>query len=313
MTTQQIRNIINSQLDNVLARAKEEIKKEGKKKVEELKQQIPTPEDIMKKLQSEINEDSCSPQGREKFMKKYNSLQQKLKSIQNIVKEALQKIESLENKVKPIFEGEGPIGQISQMAELLKSTLIPALKIIVLAAPLILAAFVGPTASGVGIDQAQQKRDKAKATVVIFTSLIASIVGMIIYYKNMAENLLKKLDPIKSKISMVDEKITELLLFMVSLLLQYEEGCADLENSKNDSVGNSNNAIVPDPNGSTPLQQYMALLNNQYNDVYNKLQQSGNKKALKRVFKVKENLEEDYNISFKIININEDSNKLNRS
>ena len=68
MATQQVRNIVNSQIDNVLARAKQELQKEGKKKVEELKKKLLTPEEILKKLQTEINEDSCSPQGREKFM-----------------------------------------------------------------------------------------------------------------------------------------------------------------------------------------------------------------------------------------------------
>ena len=59
------------------------------------------------------------------------------------------------------------------------------------------------------------------------------------------------------------------------------------------------------------------LLNDRYNEVYNKLQESGNKKALKRVFTLKENLEEDYNISSKIINTNDtspkSSNNSNRS
>ena len=186
----------------------------------------------------------------------------------------------------------------------------PALKIIVLAAPAILAAFTGPAASGIGIDQAQQKREKAKGTVAVFAGLVASILGMILYYKSLAEKMLKKLDPIKSKLSAINDKITEALLFMVSLLLQYEEGCAELENLKN----SSGETLIPDPNSdSGDLAKYMALLNDRYNNLYNKLQESGNKKALKRVYKLKENLEEDYNISFKIININKSTNKPNRS
>ena len=310
MATQQVRNIVNSQIDNVLARAKQELQKEGKKKVEELKKKLLTPEEILKKLQTEINEDSCSPQGREKFMKIYNKLQGKLKKVQDVLKSALEKIEEIENKIKPLFEGEGPIGQLTTMVNLLKDELMPALKIIVLAAPAILAAFTGPAASGIGIDQAQQKREKAKGTVAVFAGLVASILGMILYYKSLAEKMLKKLDPIKSKLSAINDKITEALLFMVSLLLQYEEGCAELENLKN----SSGETLIPDPNSdSGDLAKYMALLNDRYNNLYNKLQESGNKKALKRVYKLKENLEEDYNISFKIININKSTNKPNRS
>ena len=133
---------------------------------------------------------------------------------------------------------------------------------------------------------------------------------MLLYYKSLAEKMLKKLDPIKSKLSAINDKITEALLFMVSLFLQYEEGCAELENLKN----SSGEALIPDPNSNSgDLAKYMALLNERYNNLYQKLQEAGDKKALKRVYKLKENLEEDYNISFKIITGNKSSNKLNRS
>ena len=237
-------------------------------------------------------------------------------SVRTRVRSGIDRIITIEDRLNPILEGEGPIGQLTTFSTLFKEKLIPALKVIIMAAPALLAAFTGPTASGIGIDQAQQKRDKAKAVVTMLAGLVASIVGMILYYKKIAEDMLKKLDPIKEKLSTINDKITEILLFMVSLLLQYEEGCAELENSKNESTGNGN-PIFPDPDGSTPLQQYMALLNDRYNEVYNKLQESGNKKALKRVFTLKENLEEDYNISFKIINTNDtspkSSNNSNRS
>ena len=43
MSTQSIKNIVSSQLDSVLTRAKQKIKDEGKKKIQELKKEIPTP------------------------------------------------------------------------------------------------------------------------------------------------------------------------------------------------------------------------------------------------------------------------------
>ena len=58
MSTQQIRNLFNTQIDSVLVMAKKRIKDESKKKLEELKEQMPTPPEIQKKLLADINEDN---------------------------------------------------------------------------------------------------------------------------------------------------------------------------------------------------------------------------------------------------------------
>ena len=48
MSTQAARNIIKSQLEQVISTAKTRIKDEGRKKLVELKQQIPTPSELVK-------------------------------------------------------------------------------------------------------------------------------------------------------------------------------------------------------------------------------------------------------------------------
>ena len=55
MSTQQVRNMIRSQVDGALKRAKIELRNEAKKKINELKNQLLSPEEIMKKLQVEID------------------------------------------------------------------------------------------------------------------------------------------------------------------------------------------------------------------------------------------------------------------
>ncbi len=304
MATKQVRNILNSQIDSVLTRAKEKIKQEGLNKVEEMKNELLTPEEIMKKLQVNINDDSCSPEGQEKFNKIYNNLEKKLNRINNILKEALLKLESIENTINPIINEEGPIGTISKLAKIIKENVVPVLEIIILAAPALLISQTVPVVTGIGIDQAQKRRDKAVALVKELTQLMIAIPLMILFFKKQAKKVIDRVTPVKEKIQPIKEQVDKLLLFMVSLRLQFEEGCAELNNSQNTAT-----SIIPDPNETTPLQQYMSLLKNQYNDVYNKLQDLGNEKALKRVFKIKENLEEDHNISFKIVNFNKKSNK----
>ena len=58
----------------------------------------------------------------------------------------------------------------------------------------------------------------------------------------------------------------------------------------------------PPPPPLSPLEVYLNTMEEQYGDVFNQLQQSGNTLALQRVFALTSNFEEDYNISFKTIN-----------
>ena len=69
MATQQVRNIINNQVDSVIERAETEIKNELKKELEKQKQKLPTPDSLKKQLQVTPNSNTCSAQGREKFEK----------------------------------------------------------------------------------------------------------------------------------------------------------------------------------------------------------------------------------------------------
>ena len=90
---------------------------------------------------------------------------------------------------------------------------------------------------------------------------------------------------------------------MYNFKLQYEGQCNDIDNAANISIGNENNPIIPNPTGPTPLDEYLSLLNDKYNDVYSSLLASNNKKAIERIHAIKKNFEEDYNISFKVINL----------
>ena len=95
MATQQIRNIINSQIDGLVNRAEREVRNEGKKKLLELKKQIPTKEELAKKLQSYINEEACSDKGNEKFMKIYNKIDKQLNRLEVILNKSITKMEKI--------------------------------------------------------------------------------------------------------------------------------------------------------------------------------------------------------------------------
>ena len=302
MSTQIIRNIVNTQIDSVLSRAKQELRNEGKKKISELQNELPTPDDIMSKLQTDKTPEACSEKGKEKQNKIYDGIIQKLDRTQNTVKNALEKLNNTEEKIKPIGEEIGPIAEIKGFSELLKNTFIPILAIAILAVPIILAALTGPASNAKAADAAQQKRDKADSKVKEYNALIQSIPLIIKQYKKKALKLLAILVGIKIALTALDALISKLKLFSYAKVLETEDQCNDLDNASNSSIGNTNNPIIPDPNGPTELETYMDFLNDNYKDVYDKLQTSKNQKSIERIVSLKENLEEDYNISFRVIN-----------
>jgi len=60
MSTQLIRNIVLNKLDPIISRSRDSAREEGRKKIQELRSKIPTPEDLTKKLSPEINDGTCS-------------------------------------------------------------------------------------------------------------------------------------------------------------------------------------------------------------------------------------------------------------
>jgi hypothetical protein len=256
----------------------------------------------MKKLGVEINSDSCSSKGKEKFDKIYNSLNNKLTKLENIIKTAKEKLEEIDNTVKPIYEEEGPISEIRSLSDSLKE-LISVLQIVIIARPVLLGVLTGLVANHAAGDRIQKTADKAMSKVAEYTALIASIPLMIDLFTRKAEKILKILQPIIAKLQMIEDKILKLKLFMYNFKLQFESQCDAIDNASNISIGNENNPIFPDPNGPTPLDEYLSLLNDKYNDVYQALLESNNKKAIQRIYAIKKNFEEDYNISFKVINL----------
>ena len=114
--TDQIRNQLNSQIDSLIERGKAEIKNQAKRKVDELKAKIPTPQELLQKLKAEINNDSCSEEGKEKFMKIYRGIIGTMTDIENVIGRGVETLEGVENTIKPIIEQKGPVGKIQEFA-----------------------------------------------------------------------------------------------------------------------------------------------------------------------------------------------------
>ena len=288
------------EIDSLYSRAKTQLKNEGKKKLQELKQELPTPQEVLEKLKAEINSDTCSEEGQEKFMKIYNNLNDKLTTLEDLVGTAVEALENIKNEVKPITEKKGPIGAIEEFLKNL-DPIIKALTAALLVLPLAYAANSGPTSSGAVQNEISKKEEMANSKVKEFAGLITSIPIVIQFYINQFKKLTRPIDQILGNLKFVQTEVIKLKMFIASLLTDFQGQCDMLANSQNPNPNPP--PVIPEPSGPTPLDDYLNLLQTQYNDVYQQLIASGNEKAIERILHINENLENDYYLSHKIINL----------
>ena len=305
MSTQSARNIVRTQLDNVISRAKIRIREEGRKKIIQLKQEIPTPPELAKKLLADITPDTCSARGVDKYNRLFNSIEDKLKNIENTASTAKDVLTRIEEKLNDIINQaqEGPVGKLNQIVTALKP-IVEVLQYAIVLSALLYAANSGPSGSGKAQAQISDTESTAKSKVGEYTALFIMIPLMITFYINEARKVTTPLTLLKNKIQYILDIIIKLRLYILSLYLNFEEGCDDLLNS------GGTGPVPPEPPDPQPtaLDLYIELLNQQYEDVYNQLYASGNTLGIKRIFALKENLEEDYNIGFKTVNIVDPNN-----
>ena len=299
MSTRAIKNIISSKLDSVITRSKQKIKEEGKNKITDLKKQLPTPNEIREKLKIDINQDSCSAEGQEKFDKKIAILSNRLNFINNNVKSSLDEINKVDEKITEIInaDADGPIGQIQKTVKPLE-ILVKTLQYFLILAPLIYLANSGPTASGAIQAQTAKKEEKANSKVGEYIALFASIPLIIAYFRNEANKIKKPINTIKPKLQFIQNEVIKLQTYMAALALQQQVDCLNLNNGGNDSEGEATPTY-------SDLELYLQQLQDQYNVVLQELQVKGKTKAIERTYTLKQvldNFEEDYNTSFKTIN-----------
>ena len=299
MSTRAIKNIISSKLDSLITRSKQKIKEEGKNKITDLKKQLPTPNEIREKLKIDINQDSCSVEGQEKFDKKIAILSNRLNFINNNVKSSLDEINKVDEKITEIInaDADGPIGQIQKTVKPLE-ILVKTLQYFLILAPIIYLANSGPTASGAIQAQIAKKEEKANSKVGEYIALFASIPLIITYFRNEANKIKKPINTIKPKLQFIQNEVIKLQTYMAALALQQQVDCLNLNNGGNNSEGEATPTY-------SDLELYLQQLQDQYNVVLQELQVKGKTKAIERTYTLKQVLdsfEEDYNTSFKTIN-----------
>ena len=259
MASQQVRNMINNQIDSLLVRAETELRNEGNKKLIELQNELMTPETILKALKVDVNSTSCSASGLDKYEKVRQKLLTKITGIKNLLGNAKEKLEGIDGKVRPIIKGEGVVGAINDLKNnIVDPIIMPILKALSLAIPVALFVLKGPIADGFMSTELRQKLVEAKTKIKELEALMIGIPFMILFYQKKAERIMSPLDKILLKLTFILDEIGKIEAFIHSLYLNHVGGCDELANAANESVnsdtmtGNEGGSVLPTPDGPTP-------------------------------------------------------------
>jgi hypothetical protein len=98
MSATTIRNLINSQIDKQLYTAKKDLRKQGTKQVQKVKEKLPSKDELKDKFIS----NACDVRSQAKMTKIYEKLINLLDNLKKIPQKGLEKTQNIDKKLKKI-------------------------------------------------------------------------------------------------------------------------------------------------------------------------------------------------------------------
>ena len=302
MSSQAVRNNINTSIRRVITDVKRKAISEGKKKVMELKEQLLSPDTIIRILSADINQDSCSIEGRNKMEEKARELTEQLNNIDDIAVKGLTVMTDLEDKIGSISIKAklempepptipDPIEGIKKITDAIKP-ITDILQYVIMAAPAILSANVsspgtGGPVNGLAIATTNNKVNLAKVKISEFTHLFASLPRVLDSYIAKADIVFSNIAKIKSKIQMIVDEITKLKAFIIYLELDFNDKCNQLTSPSIPAVPPiTEPPILPWPEGPLTLADVIAQSEELYGKILEDLITRGDQRAIRRVYKL---------------------------
>ena len=312
MATQSVRNIMNNSIARILPEIKRRVREEGMKKLEELQQELLSPETIIATLQPEINKDTCSEKGKEKFQEKVDQLENQINIIEEQVNKGVSSLQVLEDKISPITTTldlnelppgvPNPINTINGIAQLIQP-LTDTLNLVVQAAPAILASQIavpgGGSSSGLIIANTNNNLNKAKSLIKEFRSLFRAIPRQLKHYQRMGDNIFNNIISLKEKLLLILTQTGRLKSFIIYLEMEFLDKCGKLEDPSPPIDLTTGETIPP----QMSLEDVIAQIESLYGDMLNNLVAQGDTKAIERTFILNEKFERIKNIKIRTINI----------
>ena len=288
MAIQQIRNIINNQVEGQILKAKAQVKTEAKKQILKLKEKLPTIED----LKAQFLSMACSEAAKKKVDFLFNKLDGLLEKLQNISDKVRDKIAEIKKKLQKILEDILP--KIAKVLGILALAVISA-KIIVKVTPAAQAANAGPTTSGLLATKLQSAIDWAKKKITAFGNAIKAFKKKIDKIIKVVKGIITTVFLVLGIIVSLGEMIAKARDFLLFLYLIYKSQCessADLtsgtcsipehttQEACEDAGGTFNNPNQQVLDGNMDLLSIQAQITALYEDLISQLELEGKREVI---------------------------------
>ena len=316
MSSQAVRNKVNTKIRRIISDVKKKVIAEGKKKVMELKDQLLSPETIIRILSADINQDSCSVEGRSKMEEKVRQLNEQLDNIDGIAQEGLKVLNGLEDKIGSISSKAklempapptipSPIEGIQKITDAIKP-LTEIMQYVIWVSPAILSASSGPAASGAVIAGTNNKVNLAKAKIAEFTNLFTALPRLLDKYIGMADIVFDNITKIKSKIQAIVNELDKLRAFIIYLEMDFMDKCNELQLPE--VPPDLDPPIINQDPPPLTLEDIIAQAEELYGNILEDLIAQGQSKAIKRVYAVGAQIQRIKNTRVEVIRFGTDPN-----
>ena len=302
MSATTIRNLINSQIDKQLYTAKKDLRKQGTKQVQKVKEKLPSKDELKEKLISS----SCERKAQDKMTKIYEKLIKLLDNLKKIPQKGLEKVKNIDKKLKKIRDRIIP--KIEKILEIIKDVLVPALLIVVIACEVALAISSGLAASGKVIDFMGEKKRLILGKVKEYAKLALTIVAVLPAILMAIEKLFSIMEIVMMAIKSLIAVIQKLKDFVVFLFRNFIKKCnvANQSELSNDGSVNSNlleeqiqisiDKAAAGTLTSTNTKDIKDKMTTLYNDLLEDLKENGKTKIIERLIRTEDDLQTSYEV-----------------
>ena len=302
MSSTTIRNLINSQIDKQLYKVKGDLRNQGTKQVQKVKEKLPNKDELKDKFIS----DACDIKSQAKVTKIYEKLIKLLDNLQKIPQKGLEKTQNLDKKLKKIRDKIIP--KIKKILEIIQDILVPALLIVVIAAEIALATSSGPFANGKVIDFMSEKKRLILGKIKEYAKLALTIVATLPTILKAIEKLFSIMEVVIAAIKGLIAVITKLKDFAIFLYRNYIKKCNVSNQSPADNEGNINTDLLDEQiqisidkaaqgtltsMDTSNIRDKMTIL---YNDLLTDLEIEGKTKIIERLIRTEDDLQTSYEV-----------------
>ena len=216
---QNIKAQIDVAVKKAMVEAQIRLENEARKKILELKNKLPTPQELLEKLSSLL----CSPEAMAKMEQIYNFFEKLLSGILN----ALDKVKNFLNKILKKIQKilTNVLEKINGIVEALQPTL-KILKKILLVAPIALGAMVGLAANGAVIQKLAKAMAFAEDLICTFMAIVNFVQKTVSKYGQKAQKIISIIQQAYNAVSQLYDRVDQLRMYLEFLYAAFIQNCA---------------------------------------------------------------------------------------